>query len=317
MSNHSSSILVTGASGLLGRATLTWLGTACRVYALTRKPPQQPLPQNAALVVHDLQRRDDLPLTEAPETIVHLAQSPRYRDFPEGATEVFDVNAGSTQRLLDWGYRNGVRRFIYASTGGLYGHGEHAFREDASVDGVGALRHYYVSKRCGELLAQSYTEHMIVVILRFFFAYGPGQAKAMLMSRLIGRVINQQSIVLQGCDGFRLNPIYASDAAAAIGAAVSLETSETINVAGEQILTLREIATTIGDLVGIAPLFETRSYEPAKHLVGCTDKMKRLLGSPEVTIKAGLEQMIDCDWDQERIESRNHHIVADRPAQQR
>ncbi len=296
MTNASRSILVTGANGLLGRATLTWLGPARRVYALTRKPPRQPLPPNATVLVHDLQRRDDPPLPEAPDTIIHLAQSPRYHEFPDGATEVFDVNAGSTQRLLDWGYRNGVRRFIYASTGGLYGHGEHAFREDAPVGGGAALGHYFVSKRCGELLAQSYAQQMIVIVLRLFFAYGPGQSKTMLMSRLIDRVIHRQSIVLQGQHGFRLNPIYASDAAAAIGTAASLEESETINVAGMQVVTLREIATTIGDLVGRAPQFETRPGEPAKHLIGCTDKMQHLLGTPKVGIKVGLRQMVECDW---------------------
>src|SRR5262245_37137361 len=118
LSTKTSSILVTGASGLLGRATLDWFGPRRRVCALTRSPPHRPLPPCAAVVVHDLQRPDDPPVPEAPETIIHLAQSPRFRDFPDGAVEVFDVNAGSVQRLLDWGVRSGVRRFIYASTGG-------------------------------------------------------------------------------------------------------------------------------------------------------------------------------------------------------
>jgi nucleoside-diphosphate-sugar epimerase len=241
--------------------------------------------------VHDLQQRQELRLPERIETIVHLAQSPRYRDFPEGATEVFDVNAGATQRLLDWGHRNGVRRFIFASTGGLYGHGEGAFREDSPVDGAAALGHYFVSKRCAELLAQSYASQMIVIVLRLFFVYGPGQAKTMLISRLIDQINNEQPIFLEGSDGFRLNPIYVTDAAAALGAAVTLEKSETVNLAGPQVVTLREIASTIGDLVGRTPRFEMNSGAPARHLVACTDKMRRLLAAPRVAIQEGLQQV--------------------------
>jgi UDP-glucose 4-epimerase len=295
LSNSSRSILVTGANGLLGRATLARFGPVSCVYALTRTVPPTPLPANATHILHDLRQRDDPPLPEAPDTIIHLAQSSRFRDFPDGAAEVFEVNTGSTQRLLDWAHRIGVRRFIYASTGGLYGHGEHAFQEDEPIDGVAVRRHYFASKRCGELLVQSYAASMIVVVLRFFFAYGPGQAKTMLMASLIDRVIDQQAIVLQGSDGFRFNPICASDAAAAIGAAASLESSETINVAGTEIVSLREVATTIGDLLGHNPRFELRPDESDKDLIGCTGKMKRLLGEPKVPIRLGLQRMIDSD----------------------
>jgi UDP-glucose 4-epimerase len=94
------------------------------------------------------------------------------------------------------------------------------------------------------------------------------------------------------CCGFRFNPIYASDAAAAIGAASSLESSETINVAGTDVVSLREVATTIGDLLGRVPRFESHLDSPAKHLIGCTGKMKRLLVEPMVPIRLGLQRMI-------------------------
>ena len=72
---------------------------------------------------------------------MHLAQSPRYRDFPEGALDVFEVNVGSTQRLLDWACRQGVKRFIYASSGGVYGHGEAPFEEDVPIKVAATLGH--------------------------------------------------------------------------------------------------------------------------------------------------------------------------------
>lgn len=115
------SILVTGANGLLGRAMLSRLGHSRRVYALVREAPEHPLPGNITMIVHDLRNSEAPPLPEIPETILHMAQSPLYRDFPEGALDVFEINVGSTQRLLDWASRHGVKRFIYASSGGVYG----------------------------------------------------------------------------------------------------------------------------------------------------------------------------------------------------
>jgi hypothetical protein len=106
LGNQRSSILMTGASGLLGGAMLTWLGPSRRVHLSIRKLPQQPLPPNAAVVVHDLQQRQELRLPEEVETIVHLAQSPRYRDFPKGAFFVYGPCQAKTMlisRLMDVG----------------------------------------------------------------------------------------------------------------------------------------------------------------------------------------------------------------------
>jgi len=289
------SILITGANGLVGRATLARLGSSRRVYALVREPLQGSLLGSAVPVVHNLCQHHDPEPPEVPDTIVHLAQSSRYRDFPEGALDVFEVNVGSTQRLLDWACRQGVKRFVYASSGGIYGHGETAFEEDALIKSSAFLGHYTSSKRCGELLTEAYGGHMIVIVLRFFFVYGPGQRRTMLIPRLIDSVLHGRPIILQGKDGLRINPVYVDDAATAIEAAVRLEASETFNIAGPKILTLREIGELIGEAMERKPNFEVQLDVEPKHIVGSTSKMSRLLGSPEIAMTEGVRRMVAID----------------------
>jgi len=284
-------ILVTGGSGLLGRATLARTASSRTTYALVRDMPARPLPADTLPIVHDLHHAANFETPNRPETVLHLAQSPRYRDFPEGALDVFEINVGATQRLLDWARRNGVKRFIYASTGGVYGDSTSAFKEDDPVGDPSKLGHYIATKRAGELVAQAYGEQMIVVILRFFFAYGPGQRRSMLIPRLLDNIVEGRPIQLEGEDGIRLNPIFADDAAAAVEAALGLESGVTVNVAGPEVLSLQEICAVIAETTGREPVFERSPDATPRHLVGDTARMARLLTPPRVPFAEGLRQV--------------------------
>ena len=287
-------ILITGATGLLGRAVVgrfSALADRPPVYALVRDPRAAALPPGVQAIAHDLGDRADPPVGEAPETIIHQAQSRCFRDFPNGALDVFEVNVGATQRLLDWGLRNGVRRFVYLSTGGVYGHGADPFRECDRLPLLPAASHYIASKRGGEALAAAYCGRMIVVILRPFFVYGRGQHPEMLIPRLIQRVSTGLPLFLQQRDGLRLNPVHVDDAAGAVLAAAGLDGDATINVAGPEVLSLREIGGLIGAAVGRAPRFEVDEAAEPRHLVGDTAAMSRLLLPPRVTLARGLAEM--------------------------
>ena len=116
-----------------------------------------------------------------------------------------------------------------------------------------------------------------------------------MIPRLVDNVLHGRPIVLQGQDGIHLNPIYVDDAAAAIEVAAGLEASEMINVAGPQILTLREIGALIGEATGRPPRFEVQPGAEPKHIVGSTGKMTRLLGVPQTGIAEGLRRMLAAD----------------------
>lgn len=284
-------ILVTGADGLLGRCLVRALVADWEVHALVHAPPTQVLP-GVRYHVHDLGAPWAVEaLPGRLDAIVHLAQSSHFREVPDKALDVFHVNVASTARLLDHAYRSGVKQFVYASSGGVYGAGNHAFNENSPIVAPGQLGYYLGSKLCGEVLVQSYAAHMQVLVLRFFFVYGPGQNRTMLIPRLIANVRGGRAITIQGHDGIRINPIFVSDAAQAVIGALGTRESATYNVAGAEILSLRDIADCIATAVGRAAELQVLD-EPARDLVADTSAMRELLHAAQVDFARGIEGMI-------------------------
>ncbi len=224
-------------------------------------------------------------------SVVHLAQSPHFREFPEQALHIFDVNVGSTMRLLHWARTAGARCFVYASSGGIYGHGDQDFKEDDVVGSKGPLGFYFASKQCGEFLVENYSTCFTIVILRFFFVYGRGQRPTMLIPRLVRSVLDGRPILLQGEEGMRLNPIHVDDAVTAIARSLELKESHKINVGGPEVLTLKRIGEIIGSHVKRAPRYQIEEVGPPRHLVGDISKMTRLLGGPSVRFADGVREV--------------------------
>ena len=284
--------LITGMSGLIGRDLMAMLASDWEVHALSRAPGEaregNPIWHCADLSTPSF---DMTQLPSRVDTVVYLAQSEAFREFPERASEVFEVNTASVQRLLDYARTHGARRFIYASSGGVYGAGADRLSEEAPVVADGNLGFYLGTKLCSEILVRNYASLMSTVILRFFFVYGPGQRKTMLIPRLLQAVREGRPVSLNATDGVRLNPCYVTDAAAAVARSLALEGSHTINVAGPQVLSLRAICEAIGRRLGKPPVFETQPGEP-RHLVGDTTKMRELLGAPRVRFDEGLRHLL-------------------------
>ncbi len=118
--------------------------------------------------------------------------------MPARALEVFQVNIASTARLLDFAWRAGIERFVYASSGGIYSGGIQTFHETSPVIQPNTLGYYLGSKVSCEALASSYARFMKIMVLRFFFIYGRGQNRTMLIPRLIDNVRQGRPITIQG-----------------------------------------------------------------------------------------------------------------------
>src|SRR4051812_17570185 len=117
-------ILITGAAGFVGSHLLAQLSGQHKLYAIARKVSAFHHP-STDWIEHDL----TLPLDwnkfpKQVDVVFHLAQSRHYREFPEQVADIFDVNVRSTVELLDYARKVGATRFIYASSGGIYGHND-------------------------------------------------------------------------------------------------------------------------------------------------------------------------------------------------
>lgn len=284
--------LVTGAAGLLGRATTELLADSdVEVHALVRRSDQA-FRDDVEFHETDLTRPlDRAALPERVDAVFHLAQAREFRDFPGSAPQVFAINVSTTAWLLDYASRGGASSFVYASSGGVYRPSDGSpLTEDAALQAPSKLGYYLATKVSSEALVGSYSGQFSTVSLRYFFIYGPGQARSMLIPRLYDRVAAGEAISLQGADGMHINPVHVVDAAAATVAAASLSSSDTLNVAGPQTLSLREIGTIFASDVGREPVFEQGAGD-ASDLVASTDRMSAVLTAPGVTLEQALPDL--------------------------
>lgn len=286
-------ILVTGANGLIGsEAVALLLNAGYRVTAIVRENVRGLEHRELFPLSVDLSTDwDDSLLPAKIDAVIHLAQSPFFRSFPEKADDVLAVNTITSHKLLCYARKSGATHFVLGSSGGIYGYGDSGFTEDALPLPGGALGHYLGTKLCAEILADSYSKLMNVQVLRFFFVYGQKQKREMLMPRIADNVKSGRPVFLNGENGIRINPIHVSDAARCIVDALRLPGSNTINIAGKEVVSIREIASVFGELIGKPPVFEY-SNEPARNLIGDVEKMTRLFGANRISLRSGITELL-------------------------
>jgi UDP-glucose 4-epimerase len=291
--------LITGAGGFVGQRLARLLAQRGQaVLALVHRAPEGAAAGRLAherieVRAMDLEQPRFDALPKGIDAVVALAQSPYHRDFPQRAREIFAVNVAAQLALLEWARGAGVRRFVQASSGGVYGPAARIGVKEADPLGPDSqLGFYLASKLSAETLLQSYRAHFTTAaILRPFFIYGPGQRADMLMPRLIESVREEKPIRLQGPDGLRINPVYVDDAAEGFAAALALEGFHVLNLGGPEILSLRAIGEQIAALAGRPARFEAAPGRPSDY-AGDTALASALLGAAKTRFAEGIARTL-------------------------
>lgn len=284
-------ILITGATGLLGAQVVSSLARDHAVTAIARQPPTDPC--GARWINHDLRLSvlpDGLPSTI--DTVLHFAQAREFRDFPGKALDTFAINVTSTALLLNWAVAAGARRFVFTSTGGVYQPGLDPFREDSAVGGLQVPAYYAASKLAAEELARAYGSQFVVNVFRPFFIYGREQVAGMLLPRLVESIRSGAPIPIDGEQGILLNPIHVSDATRAVEAALALDESCVLNMAGPEVLSLRQVVDLLADRLGRPANLKVGPGPPKSNFVGDITRMTALLGPPRTTLADAADELI-------------------------
>ena len=109
-------IIVTGASGLVGSHLLPLFGPEHQIHVLTREPPSKAAANVRYHQVDLAGGFDEERLPQQIDGVIYLAQSNHFREFPERALDIFEVNVASPLRLLDYARRARARTFVSASS---------------------------------------------------------------------------------------------------------------------------------------------------------------------------------------------------------
>lgn len=281
-------VLVTGATGFVASHLVPTLADAgheviAAGHDLTR------LPSGAGIepFVVDLRRADAVRFPPA-EAVVHLAQA--NVPFPEGAGELFAVNVASTAALLEQARRAGARRFVYASSASVYGGGDGAFDES---DPPLASDFYAATKIAAERIVAAYAGVLDgSTTMRLVAPYGPGQ-RARLIPTLVERVRAGRPVVLNPGGRPRLNPIYVADVVRVVLRALDLPGHRVVNVAGDEVVSVDQLAEAIGEAVGATPVYEEAVGTPVTDLIARNVRMKAELGVDDlVPLSEGLRRTV-------------------------
>ncbi|MCU7555001.1 SDR family oxidoreductase [Alteromonas sp. ASW11-19] len=159
-------ILVTGACGYKGSVLVPKLLTqGYHVHAIDTQWFGNFLAPHPNLTVTKLDVRmlNDIDLS-AVESIIHLAS---VANDPCGDLDpklTWEISALATMQLADRAAREGVKHFIYASSGSVYGvKGEEQVTEDLTLE---PLSEYNKTKMVSERVLLSYSDQMVVQIVR-------------------------------------------------------------------------------------------------------------------------------------------------------
>jgi len=288
-------ILITGSTGFIGSHLLLHLTGYLEhtVLAVARHIPTDVLPR-VRWVETDLctvNWTKKLPDEEF-DAIIHLAQSRNYREFPDQAIDIFDVNVKSTYELAEWGVQHCVTRFIFASTGNVYGLKKQIYNEEDHCEPESM---YGASKLSAEILLKPFSGFMNVLVMRLFGVYGPSQKNSML-SGVIQRFMMGDEINLAGNVGVRINPIYIEDCLMLIHQLLKesrLTGYQLLNIGGSEIIDLKQVACMLENLTGKKALTRITADSP-KEIVGCIEKLKKTIQFEEaVNFKEGFRRTFD------------------------
>lgn len=283
-------VLVTGATGLIGRAvTHRLIQRGDDVVAVVRPQSTTRFPSEVTRIELDLAQASAKSLaTLGPlQAVIHLAQAPGWHDFPKHAGQVAALSVAATAHLAEAAVEVGADTFVLASSGGIYGPSDHPIAETTPIKPAADLGFYLATKAAAEQMLQYFEKHLRIHILRPFFVYGAGQNETFLMPRLVRSIRDGLPIRLEGGTGPLINPIHVEDAAAAFTAALDLPQPLVSNIAGPEIVSIREIADLLAALLGRAPIFSSTDGKPG-NFVADTTRMVTQLGPAPTGVKSGL-----------------------------
>jgi len=287
-------ILVTGANGLLGRHLVEFLSNYHKVFAIVKDKEKLnfELNDNISAIEIDLALINTELFPKNIDVMYYLAQSNRFRDFPDGVDDMLSINVVAPNILAKWAVKSGVKKFIYASSGGVYTNPNKPVKEFFDINANEKLGFYLNSKLSAEMLLKNYASLFeTFAIIRPFFMYGVGQNETMLIPRLISSVQNEKEIILNGENGIKINPIYATDASQAVANILDLSGEYIINIAGDEVVSLRELCIKIGEAVDKEPVFKINDVAQ-NDLVADIEMMKEKLIEARIDLKSGIKKMV-------------------------
>jgi UDP-glucose 4-epimerase len=247
---ETTTILVTGASGFLGRHLVKKLKQMrLRVIATDLFPTSETI----LMDVRDKAGVDDIFRTYTPQIVVHLAARVGNGPSLKQPHEFYIGNTLGTLNICDAATRFGTRKMVYISTTSAYRNNSYAILPVTEEIASRPVTAYEVSKTCAEMIVEEYArrKNLTAIVLRLTTIYGPEQTHSNEIQDFIDRALNSLPIELYGDGGHTREFLFVEDAADAIIAAINANVHgyERIIISTGEPVRLSELAGKICSMI--------------------------------------------------------------------
>lgn len=289
-------VLVTGATGLCGNAIMKQLNKeGILSIGYSRKKPDNPI-KGCIYEQGDLSSLASIIRVMTKHNVTHVIHGGGISHPLINTNDPWSIvqtNITGTINMLDAAKLLNIQRFIYLSSGAVYGNSKK--ERMLETDACFPTSIYGVTKLASEGLCRVYKERfgLQTVSLRLCYIYGPGRYQPDAMRDLLVSAIRGEDILWDKGGGQVLEYLNVEDCARAIILALknkALPYNE-VNIGSGQNTSIKEVAKTITRLFPKCKI-EIKDGTMGYDLLGpfdCTRAKKWLNFTPQISLEEGIK----------------------------
>jgi len=318
---ENSTILVTGAIGLIGSFLVDCLIVANRifnlhtsVYAMSRS--SQRLKERFSYVYDSNQYLKVIPADVCSfpdfetdfDYVIHAASMNHPVAFSKYPVDTMKTNIIGTINLLDYSISHSCKRFMYVSSSEVYGINDSSLIkpliEDYSghLDLTNARSAYPESKRAGEVLCTAYLkQHSLnTVSVRPWYIYGATMIdeSSKADAQFLRKAYAKEDIILKS-EGSKIRSYcYVADCVQALLCILTNGENGAYNIAGKDTATIKEFAEQCAETAGVSIIYEKPDiteelgYSLAPNGVCSAERAERVGYKPRVSLREGIKRSL-------------------------
>lgn len=242
--------------------------------------------------------------------VIHAGGNAHPAAFNQDPVGTIIGNINSTYNLLEYAKKHKVTRFLYLSSGEVYGQGDtelERYNEDYSgyVDTMSVRSCYPSSKRAAENLCAAYYGQfgLETVVVRPCHTYGPVMTESdnRAVVQFFKNALNGENIVLKSAGQQLRSYCYVADCVSAIlTVLMSGRSGEAYNSANpDSVITIAGLAQVIAEAAGTQVIFqnptemELEHRSPIAKQVLNAEKLEELGWRGQYSVRQGISHMFN------------------------
>jgi nucleoside-diphosphate-sugar epimerase len=291
-------VLVTGASGFIGRAAVAALDAA----GFEVLPVSRGRGEGAAWHAVDLLKPDtaeELMRATRPSHLLHLAWTTEHRRYWEDPTNADWVAA--TRRLLDAFGEAGGSRFVFAGSCAQYDWSSGQPLSETETPRRPATLYGRAKQEAAEIVEASGLSTATALL---FFPYGPHERPERLVPSVARRLLAGEEAPTSSGTQVR-DFVHVSDCGGALAALVNSNTTGPVNVGGGEGTSVAAVAEAIARIIGRPELLRLGALpgDDRTSVVAALDRLHDEVGfTPRLSLEQGLRDAVE--WWRQRTRRR-------------